>query len=57
MFGFKNKFGLSFSLKRLFGLSGLRNSVAHRVGVPITRGGLERKAGRWLIRLLLGRKW
>jgi hypothetical protein len=52
MFGFKNKFGFSFSWKRLFGLSGLRSSVAQRTGVPTTRGGLERKIGRAILKAL-----
>lgn len=56
MFGFKGKYGLSFSWKRLVGISGFRNSVARRTGVPTTKGGMERKLGRSLIRLIF-RKW
>ncbi|MBR5238609.1 MAG: hypothetical protein IKV26_07940 [Paludibacteraceae bacterium] len=37
--------GLSFSLKRAVGISGLKNKVAHAVGIPTTRQGLERKIG------------
>jgi hypothetical protein len=54
MFGFKGKYGLSFSWRRLLGISGLRSSIAHRTGVPTTRGGMERKIGRILWRLLFG---
>ncbi len=43
MFGFKNKFGFSFSWKRLLGISGFRNSIARKTGIPTTRGGAERK--------------
>jgi hypothetical protein len=56
MFGFKGRYGFSFSWRRLLGIAGLRSSVAHRTGVPTTRGGLERKIGRSLLRLLLGRR-
>jgi len=56
MFGFKGNYGFSFSWRRLLGLSGLRSSIAHRTGVPTTRGGIERKIGRYLLRMLLGRR-
>jgi hypothetical protein len=56
MFGFKNKFGFSFSWKRLLGLSGLRNSVSQKTGIPTTRGGAERKIGRWILNMLFGKK-
>ena len=51
MFGFKGKYGLSFSLSRLIGLSGAKNSIARKTGIPTTRGGLERKIGRKIINL------
>jgi hypothetical protein len=56
MFGFKGKYGFSFSWKRLFGISGFRNSIARKTGVPTTKGGVERKIGRSLIRMIFG-KW
>lgn len=56
MFGFKNKFGLSFSWKRLFGISGFRSSVAQKTGIPTTRGGMERKIGRVFLNFLFRRK-
>jgi hypothetical protein len=52
MFGFKNKFGFSFSWKRLLGISGAKSSLDHRTGIPTTKGGLERKVGRSILRLL-----
>jgi len=52
MFGFKGKYGFSFSWKRLLGISGLRSSVGHKTGVPTTKGGVERKIGRSIIRML-----
>lgn len=43
------KFGLSFSLSRLIGLAGAKNSIARKTGIPTTRGGVERKIGRKII--------
>jgi len=56
MFGFKGKYGFSFSWKRLLGISGMRNSIANKTGVPTTRGGAERKIGRLLLNLIFGKK-
>lgn len=56
MFGFKNKFGVSFSWRRLLGISGAKNSIAQSTGIPTTRGGAERKIGRWFLHLLFGKK-
>ncbi|MCL2485198.1 MAG: hypothetical protein FWF00_03940 [Endomicrobia bacterium] len=44
------KYGLSFSWKRLVGLSGLKNKVARKTGIPLTKSGLERKIGRIAIK-------
>lgn len=52
MFGFKGKYGISFSLSRLIGLSGFKNSIARKTGIPTTRGGIERKIGRKLLNIL-----
>ena len=42
--------GLTFSWKRAIGLSGLRTAFARSTGIPTTRGGVERKVGRLLIK-------
>lgn len=42
--------GLSFSLKRAVGISGLKNKVARAIGIPTTRQGLERKIGGSIIK-------
>ena len=42
--------GLSFSLKRAVGISGLKNKVAHAVGIPTKRQGLERKIGGAIVK-------
>ena len=56
MFGFKNKFGLSFSWRRLLGISGAKSSIAQNTGIPTTRGGAERKIGSWFLNLLFEKK-
>lgn len=38
------------------GIAGLKSKVAHKTGIPITRGGLERKLGRMLIELVFGKR-
>ena len=50
LFGFKNKYGLSFSWKRLLGIQGIKNSFAHRTGIPTTKEGWYRKIGRTIVR-------
>lgn len=54
MFGFKGKYGFSFSWKRLFGISGLRSRIAHKTGIPTSKSGMERKIGRKIIRFFFG---
>jgi len=39
------KFGFSFSFKRAVGISSIRQKVAKKIGIPTTKGGLERKIG------------
>jgi hypothetical protein len=56
MFGFRGKYGVSFSLSRLLGISGVKNSVARKTGIPTTRGGIERKIGRTIIKSIFGKK-
>lgn len=48
--------GLSFSLKRAIGISGLKTKVARKVGIPTTRQGLERKIGGAIINTIFGKK-
>ena len=42
--------GLSFSLKRAVGISGLKNKVAHAIGIPTTKQGFERKIGGMIVK-------
>ncbi|MDI1315760.1 hypothetical protein [Flavobacterium sp.] len=55
MYGFKGKYGVSFSLNRLLGISGIKNSIARKTGIPTTRGGIERKIGRKIIDTIFGK--
>ena len=50
------KFGFSFSLNRLLGITGAKQSFARKTGVPTSKIGVERKIGSFLIKLLLGKK-
>jgi len=51
-FGFGPKMGFSFSWKRLIGISGLRNSISSKTGIPTTKEGIYRKVGRTILRSL-----
>ena len=48
--------GLSFSLKRAVGISGLKTKVAHKTGIPTTKQGVERKIGQAVITAISGKK-
>ena len=41
--------GLTFSLKRAIGITGFKQSIAHKTGIPTTQGGLERKIGKGVL--------
>lgn len=43
--------GFSFSLKRLLGITTLKQQVAKKIGIPLTKHGLERKVGSKIISL------
>lgn len=48
--------GLSFSLKRAVGISGLKTKVARATGIPTTKQGLERKIGSAIIKGITGKR-
>jgi hypothetical protein len=56
MFGFNKKLGVSFSMKRLLGITGMKSSFAQKTGIPTTRGGLERKIGGQILKAIFGKK-
>lgn len=45
--------GLSYSWKRAIGISGARQRIARRTGIPTTKAGLERKLGSYVVKFLL----
>jgi hypothetical protein len=45
------KYGFSFSWRRALGISSAKAKIARATGVPTTRGGRERKLGRWILSL------
>ena len=53
MFGFKGKYGFSFSWKRALGISAAKQRFARKTGIPTTQAGLEKKVGRSIIAFIL----
>jgi len=51
-----SKFGFSFSLNRLLGITSAKQKFARKTGIPTTRNGLERKIGSQIIKSLLGKR-
>ena len=51
-----SKFGFSFSLNRLLGITSAKQSFARKTDVPTTRGGVERKLGNLIVKSLFGKK-
>ena len=48
--------GLSFSLKRAVGISAAKQKISQKTGIPLTKGGLERKIGKMVINTIIGKK-
>ena len=48
--------GLTFSLKRAIGVSALKQKVARKTGLPLTKQGLERKIGGNVVKAVTGKK-
>ncbi len=46
------KFGFSFSLNRLLGITAVKQSIARATGIPTTKGGLQQKVGREVLKQL-----
>lgn len=47
--------GLSFSWKRALGITQVKQKIARQTGIPMSKGGLERKLGRTIIKAILGK--
>lgn len=48
--------GVSFSLKRALGITGLKQKIAKKMGIPLTKQGLERKIGGAILDAIFGKK-
>ena len=48
--------GLSFSLKRAVGITVVKQIISRSTGIPLTKGGFERKIGRMVINMITGKK-
>lgn len=46
------KFGFSFSWKRLLGITGVKQSFARKTGIPTSETGVQRKIGLMLLKLI-----
>ena len=45
--------GLSFSLKRAVGITALKRSFTKATGIPVTKAGVERKIGGFIVKSIL----
>lgn len=48
--------GLSFSWKRALGITQIRQKIARTTGIPTSKAGVERKIGKAILNLFIGRK-
>ena len=48
--------GLSFSWKRVLGISQAKQRISRETGIPTTKAGLERKIGNMILKAFLGKK-
>lgn len=44
--------GLSFSLKRALGITQTKQKIARETGIPMSKAGLERKIGNFILHSL-----
>lgn len=44
--------GVSFSWKRALGITKVKQQISKKTGIPLTRGGLERKIGAAIIKAI-----
>ena len=48
--------GLSFSLKRAVGITAVKQKIAKKTGIPLTKQGVERKIGSAIMKAIFGKK-
>ena len=47
--------GVSFSLKRVLGITQVKQKFARETGIPTSKAGLERKIGKMVLKALFGK--
>lgn len=48
--------GLSFSWKRAIGLTQSKQQFARKTGIPMSKAGIERKVGSFIIKTIFGKR-
>jgi hypothetical protein len=48
--------GLSFSWKRALGITQMKQRISRTTGIPMSKTGVERKIGNFILKALLGKK-
>ena len=48
--------GVTFSLKRALGVTAVKQKIAKKTGLPLTKQGMERKIGDAVISTIFGKK-
>ena len=48
--------GVTFSLKRALGVTAVKQKIAKKTGLPLTKQGVERKIGGAVISAIFGKK-
>jgi hypothetical protein len=48
--------GLSFSWKRAIGLTQAKQQFARKTGIPMSKAGIERKVGSFIIKTIFGKR-
>ena len=48
--------GVTFSLKRALGVTAIKQKIAKKTGLPLTKQGVERKIGGAVISAIFGKK-
>lgn len=44
--------GVTFSIRRLLGVDKVKRKISRETGIPTTKSGLERKAGKFVLSFL-----
>ncbi len=42
--------GVSFSIKRVLGITKIKQQIAHKTGMPTSESGIERKIGKTILK-------